>query len=85
MLREHGSEVTMSSAGSGSGHVAQRVRRFAVIGAVIGVVLYLIKVASDDFDVAGDWPWLVLIFLGGFAGAGIGLVLAGVGQSDQVD
>ena len=75
----------MQGAEDGAGLGGQRVRRFAVIGALIGVVLYLVKVGSDDFDVGGDWPWLVLIFLGAVAGAGIGLVLAGVGQSSDAE
>jgi hypothetical protein len=75
----------MQGAEDGSGLVMQRVRRFAVIGAAIGVVLYVVKLGTDDFDVGGDWPWLILIVLGAFAGAGLGLVAAGLGQSDTVD
>ena len=75
----------MQGADDGRGLIARRVRRFTVIGAVIGVVLYVVKLGSDDFDVGGDWPWLILIVLGAVAGAGIGLVAAGIGQSDTVD
>ena len=75
----------MQGAEDGSGLIAQRVRRFAVIGAVIGVVLYVVKLGWDDLDVGGDWPWLIVILLGAVAGAGIGLVAAGIGQSDADD
>jgi hypothetical protein len=75
----------MQDAGDGSGLVAQRVRRFALIGGVIGVILYVVKLGSDDFDVGGDWPWLILVLLGLVAGAGLGLVVAGVGQSNEAD
>jgi hypothetical protein len=65
--------------------VAQRIQRFALIGAAIGAVLYVVKLASDDWDFGADWPWLLVIVLGLFAGAGMGLVAAGIGQSDRQD
>jgi len=66
-----------------AGSILERVRRFALIGAVIGAVLYVVKLASDDWDFGSDWPWLLVIVLGAVAGLGLGLVLSGVGQSGR--
>jgi hypothetical protein len=71
----------MQGAENGSGMLPQRVRRFAVIGAIVGAILYVAKVAADDWDFGGDWPWLLLIVLGAMVGLGLGVVAAGVGQS----
>jgi hypothetical protein len=75
----------MQGAEDGSGLIAQRVRRFALIGAVIGAVLYVVKVAADDWDFSGDWPYLLLVVLGAAAGVGLGIVAAGLGQSKGAD
>jgi len=64
-----------------AGSISQRVRLFALIGAAIGAVLYVIKLASDDWDFGADWPWLLVIVLGAVAGLGLGLVASGIGQS----
>ncbi len=64
-----------------AGSISQRVLRFALIGAVVGAVLYVVKLASDDWDFGADWPWLLVILLGAVAGLGLGLVASGVGQS----
>jgi hypothetical protein len=76
-------EVSMDGGRHAAGSSLQRVRQFALIGALIGAVLYVVKLASDDWDFGSDWPWLLVIVLGAVAGAGLGLVLAGVGQSHR--
>jgi di/tricarboxylate transporter len=65
----------------GTGSILDRVRLFALIGAVVGAVLYVVKLGSDDWDVGGDAAWLLLILLGAVAGLGLGLVASGIGQS----
>ena len=60
---------------------AKRLLRMVVYGALVGVVLFLLKVAiADDFDYASNWVWAFVIPFGAILGAGIGLVFAGVGQ-----
>lgn len=59
----------------------QRLIRMVVLGALVGVVLFLLKVAiSDDFDYAANWVWAFLIILGAVLGGVMGLIFAGVGQ-----
>lgn len=59
----------------------QRLVRMVVYGALIGVALFLLKVAiADDFDYAGNYAWAMMIVLGAVVGGVLGLIFAGVGQ-----
>jgi hypothetical protein len=60
---------------------AKRLLRMVVYGALVGLVLFLLKVAvSDDFDYAANWVWGFLIIFGAVLGGAIGLIIAGLGQ-----
>ncbi len=66
----------------------RRIRRFivlgAIIGAVIGLLFFLIKVAAvDDYAYADNPIWLLAVLVGALGGAVIGLVAAGIGASDE--
>lgn len=70
----------------GAGDAGRRILRFAIIGALIGAVAFVVKVSvADSFEFDENWIWALLVLLGAVAGVGIGLVLSGVGQSDRVD
>ena len=66
----------------------RRIRRFivlgAIIGAAIGLLFFLIKVAAvDDYAYADNPIWLLAVLVGALGGAVIGLVAAGIGASDE--
>jgi hypothetical protein len=70
---------------SGSTQASQRTLRFVVIGAVIGalvgLVAFLAKVAiADNGDYGANWLWSLMIVLGAIAGAALGLVSSALGQ-----
>jgi hypothetical protein len=66
----------------------RRIRRFivrgAIIGAVLGVLFFLIKVAAvDDYAYADNPVWLLAVLVGALGGGVIGLVVAGIGASEE--
>jgi|SoiMetStandDraft_5_1073268.scaffolds.fasta_scaffold1373119_1 hypothetical protein len=66
----------------------RRIRRFivvgAIIGAVVGLLFFLIKVAAvDDYAYADNPVWLLAVLVGLLGGGVIGLVVAGIGASDE--
>jgi hypothetical protein len=55
-----------------------------LIGALIGVAVFALKVAIfDDFDYGDNWLWVFAIPAGAIGGGVIGLLFAGVGQHDD--
>jgi hypothetical protein len=72
------------------GWSGDRVRRFivtgVVIGALLGLAVFLIKVAVvDDFAYGENWLWIVAVLVGALGGGVLGLISAGLGGSDQTD
>jgi hypothetical protein len=70
------------------GWSGDRVKRFivkgAVIGAVIGLAVFLLKVAiADDWDYGDNWLWVIAVFVGLLGGGVLGLVAAGLGGSAE--
>jgi hypothetical protein len=59
----------------------ERIQRFVLIGALIGIAVFALKVAIfDDFDYGQNWLWAFAILAGAVGGGVIGLLLAGAGQ-----
>jgi hypothetical protein len=59
----------------------QRIKRFVLIGAVLGVAVFVLKVAIfDDFDYGENWLWAFAILAGIVGGGVIGLLLSAAGQ-----
>jgi hypothetical protein len=70
------------------GWSGQRIRRFIVtgviVGALIGLAVFLIKVAVvDDFAYGENWLWVIAVLVGALGGGVLGLVFAGVGGSAE--
>lgn len=70
------------------GWSGNRVKRFivtgAIIGALIGLAVFLLKVAlMDDFDYGENWLWAIAVLVGVVGGGVIGLVVAGIGGSEE--
>jgi hypothetical protein len=70
------------------GWSSNRIKRFIVlgviIGALIGLAVFLLKPAlMDDFDYAENWLWVLAVLVGALGGGVIGLVVAGIGGSEK--
>jgi hypothetical protein len=66
----------------------RRIKRFivlgAIIGAVVGLAFFLIKVAAvDDYAYDENVIWLLAVAVGALGGGVIGLIAAGIGASDE--
>jgi hypothetical protein len=62
--------------------VGGRVVKFALIGAVIGAVIMVLKVAIfNSFDFGHQAVWWLLVVLGAVAGGVIALLFSAAGQS----
>jgi len=71
----------VSVAGS-SPNIGARVVKFALIGAVIGAVIMVLKVGIfNDFDFGHNAVWLLMIVLGAIAGGVIAMLFSAAGQS----
>jgi hypothetical protein len=58
-----------------------RIQRFVLIGALIGIAVFALKVAVfDDFDYGQNWLWAFAILAGAVGGGVIGLLLSAAGQ-----
>lgn len=66
----------------------RRIKRFivlgAIIGAVVGLAFFLIKVAAvDDYAYDENVIWALAVAVGALGGGVIGLLVAGIGASDE--
>jgi hypothetical protein len=66
----------------------RRIKRFivlgAIIGAVVGLAFFLIKVAAvDDYAYDENVIWVLAVAVGALGGGVIGLIAAGIGASDE--
>ena len=69
------------------GWSGRRVGRFvaigAAVGALLGLVVFLVKVAvADDFAYGENWLWVIAVAVGALGGAVLGLLFAGLGHAD---
>jgi hypothetical protein len=75
------------SVNSSTNSAADRTKKFvvwgAVIGALVGVIAFLLKVAIEGSKYGSNWLWALVIPLGAVAGLALGLVFSALGQSDQ--
>jgi hypothetical protein len=75
------------SANSSTSTAEGRTRKFVVwgtvIGALIGLVAFLAKVAIEGSKYGSNWLWSLVILLGAIAGFALGLVFSAVGQDDD--
>jgi hypothetical protein len=63
------------------GRSGERIQRYVLIGALIGIAVFALKVAIfDDFDYGQNWLWASAILAGAIAGGVIGLLLSAAGQ-----
>jgi hypothetical protein len=66
----------------------RRIKRFivlgAIIGALVGLAFFLIKVAAvDDYAYDENVIWVLAVAVGALGGGVIGLIAAGIGASDE--
>jgi hypothetical protein len=62
--------------------IGGRIVKFALIGAAIGAVIMVLKVAIfNDFDFGHQAVWFLTIVLGAVAGGAIALLFSAAGQS----
>jgi hypothetical protein len=75
------------SSNSSTHTAAVRTRKFvvwgAVIGALVGLVAFLAKVAIEGSKYGSNWLWALVIPLAAVAGLALGLVFSALGQDDD--
>jgi hypothetical protein len=75
------------SADTSTNSAADRTRKFVVwgtvIGAAVGLIAFLAKVAIEGSKYGSNWLWALVIPLGAVAGLALGLVFSAIGQDDD--